>query len=168
MKKKKMKGMLETIPEFFQVIIALVIAGVLIATTFYFFSVQSRSSRVEISGDVNQISSRIADYIANCWKDHRNGLDPKSAICYVATIKISGAGRLDVMHEANVTKFVSCENIPNNDCFPDDCSKCTSDKYAADQQDRIKWNFDNSTIYMEIAYSGGDRAIKIGNVYPGV
>jgi len=162
------RGMLESIPEFFQIVIALVLAIVMITITFYFFSLQTKGSKIELSGGVDQISISLADYIANCWKDHRNGLDPKSAVCYTVTVKISAPGTVDTITEANVTKFLDCKNIPNNSCFPDDCSKCVSTKYASDQQDKIKWNFDNSTIYMEIAYSASDRAIKVGNVFPGV
>jgi hypothetical protein len=161
-----MKGILESIPEFFQIVIALAIAIILIATTFYFFSTQTKGSNVEISGSVDQISTRLVDYVQNCWKDHRNGLDSQSAVCNIATIKISMPGRVDTVTEANVTKFLDCKTIPNNACLPDDCSKCTSSKYVEDQQDKIKWEFNNSTIYMQISYSGFDRVIEISNTYP--
>ena len=163
-----MKGILESIPEFFQIIIALAIAIIMITITFYFFSIQTRGSNTELSGNVDQISLRLVDYVQNCWKDHRNGLDSQSAVCNIVTVKISMPGRVETITEANVTKFLDCHAIPNNKCLPDDCSKCTSTKYPDDQQDKIKWNFDNSTIYMEISYLGTDRTIEVSNLYQDV
>jgi len=160
------KGILESIPEFFQIVIALAIAVVLISLTFYFFSLQTQSRMIEISGDVTQISSALIKHVENCWKDNRNGLNSQSSVCNIIKIKISQPGFVNTVTENNVTRLLHCDVIPNDDCFPDDCSGCVSPRYPDDQQDKIRWEFDNSTVYMQISYSGADRLIEISNTVP--
>jgi len=154
------KGILESIPEFFQVVVALAIAIILIAVTFRFFALQTQGNKIEITGNVDQVSSRLVNYITDCWKNHRQGLDSQSAICNIIKINTD-----KLITEKNVTKFLDCETIPNSECMPDDCSKCVSSRYPADRQNSLIWNFDNSTSYMEISYAGAERAIEISNTF---
>ena len=155
------KGILESIPEFFQIIVAIAIALILIVITFHFFASQNQGNNIEVKGNVDQVSSRVAQYLSNCWNDHRQGLDSVSAICF--TVKINTATPIT---EKNVTKFLDCGTIPDNNCTPDDCSKCTSSRYPDNSQDKLIWNFDNSTQYVEISYLGANRSLKVSNAFP--
>lgn len=155
------KGILESIPDFFQIVVALAIGIILIVITFRFFALQNQNTNIEISGNTDQTSQRIAGYVLACWSNHRQGLDSQSAVCN--TIKISTN---TLITEKNVTKFLDCATLPNNACLPDDCSSCVSSRYPDSSQDRLTWDFDNSTSYMEISYVGSDRIIQVSNTFP--
>jgi hypothetical protein len=154
------KGILESIPDFFQIVVALAIGIILIAITFRFFALQNQGN-ITVSGNTDEASQRIANYILDCWKNHRQGLDSQSAVC--SNIRLNTNV---LITEKNVTKFLDCETLPNDACLPDDCSSCISSRYPEGSQDRLTWNFDNSTNYMEISYLGFDRAVKVSNTFP--
>ena len=78
-----MKGILESIPEFMQVAVALAIGIVLIIITFEFFRSMQQSNTIEISGSGINMAKVIAQQILTCWKNHRYGLDPQSDICKI-------------------------------------------------------------------------------------
>ena len=154
------KGILESIPDFFQIIVAIVIGLILIAIAFEFFANQTQGTNIVISGNVDQVAERVAKYVTDCWNDHRQGLDSTSGVCSTVTIEED-----NLVSENNMTKYIDCRTLPDNSCSPDDCSKCMSPKYPDDRQDDVKWSFDNSTQYMEISYLGADRAVKVSNTF---
>ena len=149
-----MKGILESIPEFMQVAIALVIGIVLIVITYEFFRTMQQSNLIEISGSRSEMAKSVAQQILSCWKNHRYGLDSQSDICKI--IKINSINKFS---ENDTLKFLDCKIIPDNICTPDDCRDCVSDNYA--DQDKIKWDVKNFPTNISISYSGGERAIIV-------
>jgi len=149
-----LKGILESIPEFLQVIVAIAIGITLITMTFQFFRGFQQSNTLKISGTKMELAKIVAQQIATCWKDHRFGLDSQSDIC--KTIQIDSVTGFS---EKDVVQFLDCSILPDNDCVPDDCSKCVSDKY--DNQDKIKWDITHFPSNISITYSGADRTIFV-------
>ena len=149
-----MKGILESIPEFMQVAVAIAIGIVLIVLTFEFFQNMQHSTTVEVSGDKLSMAKSVSQLVLSCWKDHRYGLDPQSDICKIVRVK-SNTG----FSESDMINFLDCSVIPDNTCSPDDCSKCTSEKYS--DQDKIKWDVSSFPSNISISYSGDERAIII-------
>jgi len=152
-----MKGILESIPEFMQVAVALAIGIVLIVITFEFFRNTQQSNQIQISGSRFDMAKSFAQEILSCWKDHRYGLDSESDICKLVIIKSSTG-----FSENDTLKFLDCKIIPDNDCSPDDCSTCISDKYA--DQDKIKWEVQKFPANISIAYSGDQRAVIVSSI----
>lgn len=152
------KGILESVTDFFQIVVAIAIALIMVLLAYHFFASQTKGNGIQIIGNVDQASSTIAQYMVSCWENHREGLDPQSAVCTDAKITTNM-----LVTEKNVTKYLDCETIPDNGCPPDDCSKCTSSRYPNDSQDKVIWEFDNSTQYIEISYVGAERSLKISN-----
>jgi hypothetical protein len=153
-----MKGILESIPEFLQVAVAIAIGIILIVMTLQFFGNMQQSNTLKISGNRLSMAKVVAQQIQSCWKDHRYGLDSESDVC--KTIQIdSGTG----FSEKDVVQFLDCSSLPDNDCVPDDCSKCVSDKY--DNQDKIRWDVQGFPSNISITYSGSDRTIFVEQLY---
>jgi len=149
-----MKGILESIPEFMQIAVALAIGIVLIVITFEFFRSIQQSNTVEISGSKVDMAKAVAQQILTCWKNHRYGLDSRSDIC-----KIMKINSMNKFSENDTLKFLDCKIIPDNVCPPDDCSSCISDNYS--DQDKIKWGWEIFPANISISYSGDERAIII-------
>jgi hypothetical protein len=61
---------------------------------------------------------------------------------------------------------LNCKYIPDNDCSPDNCSFCISDKYPS--QDKIIWNVSKNETKLKITYSGFDRRIELKEFSEGV
>lgn len=152
-----MKGILESIPEFMQVAVALVIGIVLILITYQFFRSTQQSNQMIISGSGQDMARIVAQQITNCWQNHRNGLDSQSDVCKIITMN-----SLNNFTEKDTVKFLDCSVIPDNDCLPYDCSSCISDKYA--DQDKIKWDMTVFPANISIAYSGDQRAIIVSSI----
>jgi hypothetical protein len=151
-----MKGILESIPEFMQVAVALVIGIVLILITYQFFNSMQQSSQLVISGSKFDMARIVAQQITNCWQNHRYGLDSESDICKIITINSQNN-----FTEEDVVKFLDCSVIPDNVCVPNDCSKCVSTKY--EDQDKIKWDVNIFPTNISIAYSGDQRAVIVSS-----
>lgn len=149
-----MKGILESIPEFLQVAVAIAIGIILIAITFQFFRGIQQSNILKISGSKADMAKTIAQQIATCWKDHRYGLDSQSDIC--KTIQVDSTIGFS---EKDVMQFLDCSILPDNDCAPDDCSNCVSERY--ENQDKIKWDVTNFPSNISITYSGSERTIFV-------
>src|SRR3989338_5464695 len=153
-----MKGILETIPEFFQIIAGIAVALILLLLVFQLTGGFKNSSEVNLSGDKQKIASTIANYIVTCWDQNRNGLSPKSSVCKNINI-ISNS----TITEFDVTKSLNCENIPNNNCTSGDCSSCVSKRYP--NQDKVKL-YITSDKNFTISYDGYERAIFVGTPEP--
>jgi hypothetical protein len=149
-----MKGILESIPEFMQIAVAIAIGIVLIVLALDFFRTMQQSNTVEVSGSKLDMAKAVAQLILTCWKDHRYGLDSKSDICKM--VKINS---LTGFSENDTLKFLDCKIIPDNVCPPYDCSKCVSDNYS--DQDKIKWDLQSFPANITILYSGDTRAIIV-------
>ena len=149
-----MKGILESIPEFMQVVVALAIGIVLIVMIFQFFQSTQQSKEIVISGSRLDMAKTVAQQILTCWKNHRYGLDSQSDIC-----KLIQINSLNKFSENDTLKFLNCNTIPDNDCPPDNCSGCISRNY--DDQDKIKWGLTDFPANISISYSGGERAIIV-------
>jgi len=152
-----MKGILESVPEFMQVVVAIAIGIALVALTFEFFRNVNQSNQMEISGSKFDMAKTVAQQILQCWKDHRYGLDPESDVCKI--IKINSANSFS---ENDTLRFLDCKAIPDNVCPPDDCSGCTSSSYS--NQDKIKWDLQNFPANISISYSGDQRAIVVSSI----
>ena len=150
-----MKGILETIPEFFQIIAAIAVAGLLLVLVFQLTGVFNYSSDSNLSGDKQKILSAIAKFIETCWDQNRNGLSPNSAICKYVNISSQTA-----VTEFDVTKLLNCENIPNSNCTPGNCAFCTSSRYT--DQDKVKW-FISDDRNFTITYDGSERNVLVGS-----
>ena len=152
-----MKGILESIPEFMQVAVALVIGIVLILITYQFFRSTQQSNQMIISGSRQDMARTVAQQIAACWQNHRYGLDSESDICKIITINSSNN-----FTESDSVQFLDCTSIPDNSCPPNDCSSCISDKYT--DQDKIKWSVTTFPTNISIVYSGDQRAIIVSSI----
>jgi len=150
-----MKGVLESIPEFFQILAGLAVASILLILVFQLTGVFRSSPEVNLSGDKEKISSALAKYIESCWDQNRDGLSPKSSVCKYVNLESKVA-----ITEFDVTKKLNCGTIPNNNCTSGDCSFCTSSRYS-DNQDRVKW-YITDDINFTISYDGYERAVFIG------
>lgn len=155
-----MKGILESIPEFFQIIVAIVLCILLFTLLFQFWKSFSQTGEITVSGNKDQVSTDLAKYIQDCWRDNREGLGPESAVCKIISVKSS-----QKFSELDVAKKLDCNFLPDNDCSPDDCSFCKSQRY--DQQDRLIWNVTNRQTKIKISYSGADRVIYVDELIEG-
>jgi len=153
-----MKGILETIPEFFQIFAALAVAVLLFILLFQLTNVFRNSSDANLSGDKLKISSTLASYIETCWDQNRDGLSPTSSVC-----KFVNLTSLVRVSEIDITKKLDCEFIPNNKCLPNDCSFCTSKRYS--DQDKVKW-FITDDMNFTISYDGSERSVHVGEPEP--
>lgn len=149
-----MKGILESIPEFFQILAGLAVAGLLLVLVFQLTGVFRNSSDTNLSGDKLQVASNLANLIQSCWDQNRNGLSPTSAVCKYVNLTSS-----TVVSEFDVTKKLQCDAIPNNLCSPDNCSFCVSSRYS--DQDRVKW-FITDDRNFTISYDADTRSIFVG------
>jgi hypothetical protein len=154
-----MKGILESIPEFMQVLVAIAIGIVLITITFEFFSSIQQSNRATISGTSSDLAKAVAQQVLSCWQNHRDGLDSQSAVCKI--IQINSANNFS---ENDTLRYLNCNTIPDNVCPPNDCSSCISSNYA--DQDKIKWDVTTFPGNISISYSGDQRAIIISSLNP--
>jgi len=150
-----MKGILESIPEFFQIVAGIAVAVILIFLAFQLTSTFRDSSEANLSGDNRKISSSLAKYIETCWDQNRNGLSPTSSICKYVNISSS-----TIVSEFNVAKLLNCDGIPDNLCPPDNCDFCISKRYS-ENQDRVKW-FITDDRNFTISYNGYERAVLVG------
>ena len=150
-----MKGILETIPEFFQIIAAIAVAGLLLILVFQLTGIFNYSSDSNLSGDKQKIASTIAKFIETCWDQNRNGLSPNSAICKYVNISSK-----TIVTEFDVTRLLNCENIPNNDCTSGNCNFCKSSRYT--DQDKVKW-FISDDRNFTITYDGSERDVHVGS-----
>ena len=154
-----MKGILESIPEFMQVVVAIAIGIVLITITFEFFNSFQQSNQITISGTSSDLAKAVAQQITSCWQDHRDGLDPQSDVCKI--IQVNSANNFS---EYDTVKFLDCSVIPDNVCPPNNCSSCVSNNYS--DQDKIKWDVTTFPANISISYSGDQRAIIVSSLNP--
>jgi len=138
------KGIIEAIPGYFYILIALLIGGIMIMFLLQFLG--------EKSFIISQIPKNIAKLAHDCWKLNRYGMNTESSVCFVMNIS-------DITNESEITKYLKCEELPNNLCYPDNCSFCTS-KYAINN-DSLEAFIENSG-YIKIAYV--DKRIVISSL----
>jgi len=149
-----MKGILESVPQFFYIVIAIVVALLLLSMTFQFFNQFKRSDELKIAGNRMDVAKKIAAYIQECWTENREGLNPNSDVC-----KIVNMNSTELVTEYDVTKSLDCKTIPNNKCDPNDCSNCKSSNYP--DQDTVVWDVRDKESKIRISYSGSDRKIEV-------
>jgi len=152
-----MKGILESIPEFLQIVIGIAVAIILFGLIYNFSGIFKEKGDVSVAGKKDDVSERLAKLIEDCWKNNREGLAPDSKPCKVVGIKSD-----DLVTEVDVVKYLNCKLIPDNSCESGDCSQCISDKY--DDQDRIKWDVTKKETKLKITYSGSERVVYVEEV----
>jgi len=152
-----MKAILESIPEFLQIAVAIVVALLLISLIFYFSNIFSQERTSSLTGDKEFVAEKIAGFIKTCWRDNREGFSSKSSVC-----KIINMTSDEIVTERDVTNYLDCEIIPNNKCEPDDCSSCTSNKYS--NQDKVEWYVVRAQTKIKISYDGSNRIIKVSEL----
>jgi hypothetical protein len=149
-----MKGILESIPEFLQVVIGIAVAIILFGLIYNFTGIFKDKGDVSITGKKDDVAKKLATFIEDCWKDNREGLAPDSKLCKIVGIKPN-----DLVTESNVVKYLNCNLIPNNECESEDCSNCVSDRY--ENQDRVKWDVTKKETKLKITYSGSERVVYV-------
>jgi len=149
-----MKGILESVPQFFYIVIAIVVALLLFGMLFQFFGQFKKSEEISISGNKDDVAKKITTYIQECWRDNREGLNPNSDVC-----RIIDMNSTEIVKEYDVTKHLDCKLIPNDRCDPDDCSSCKSPDYP--EQDKLIWDVQDKEGKIKISYSGSDRRIEV-------
>ena len=154
---KEKKGILESLPEFFQVVVALAVALLIIMLAANYFGIFNQSRETGVAGSKEKVAETIAKHAQRCWDDHRNGMDPTSAICKTIDMESD-----ELVTELDVTKFLNCDAFPNSKCDIGDCSFCTSKKYT--QTDRLVWDVASKKAVVEVAYSGSKRVVEVEEV----
>jgi len=154
-----MKGVLESIPEFFQVVIALAVAIILFAMIFQFSGMFKQTDQSILSGKKSDVAKSLAKLIEDCWRNNREGLSPDSAICKIIDIKSD-----QLVVELDVVSNLNCNFIPDNNCTPNNCGSCISNKYA--NQDKVLWEVSKNETKLKITYSGSDRIVEVKEVLP--
>jgi hypothetical protein len=154
-----MKGILESIPEFFQVLIALSVTIILFAMVFQFTDIFRQSDKITLTGKKEDLAKNLADIIQDCWRKNREGLSPNSAICKTVNLKSD-----KLVTELDVVRNLNCNYIPDNKCKGEDCSFCVSKKYP--DQDKISWHATKAKTELKITYSGYDGIIEVEESIP--
>ena len=152
-----MKGILESVPEFFQIIVALGIAVLLMMLTANFLGLFNKSDQVYAKGTKFDVAKVLARNAADCWKNNRNGLSDRSQVCKEAKIDSN-----ELVTEYDITKVLDCQTLPNNYCSDGDCSFCASSRYPT--QDRLVLDLKNKNTTVRISYSGSSRQIEITDI----
>jgi len=152
-----MKGILESIPEFLQIVVGIAVAIILFGLIFNFTGLFKDKNAISVSGKKDNVAKSLAKFIEDCWKNNREGLAPDSKICKIVSIKSE-----DLVTELDVTKYLNCKLIPNNECESGDCSQCISDRY--EDQDRVKWDVAKKETKLKITYSGSERVVYVDEV----
>lgn len=116
-----MKALVEYLSEYLYIIIAIVIGIIMITFLFRFFPSES------VKDIKSNIPQRLATLAEECWKKHRYGLDYVSDVCNILSIN-------NKVNESEITKFLKCINLPNSECYPDNCSYCSSDNFEDDDK----------------------------------
>lgn len=150
-----MKGIAQAIPTYLYVLVALVVGVMMIIMiSRYSPALLPENKNISIGGSKEKISKSLVKLIEKCWEDHRRGLDDKSEVCkeitFETTLKIN---------EKELNDYLDCEKLPNSDCYPNDCSGCTSDYF--DDTDKIIWLAESENTGLEISYDGNERKIKV-------
>jgi hypothetical protein len=153
----KRKGILESISEFFQVVVALAVALFLIILAVTYFGLFNQSRDTGVVGSKDTVASKIAEVVEKCWEDHRYGMDSQSAICKTIDMEAD-----ELVKESDVTKYLHCDIFPNSACVDGDCSSCTSKRYS--QTDRLVWDVSDKKAVINIAYSGSKRVVEVEEV----
>ncbi len=104
------------------------------------------------SGNVADVSRFLAEDARECFRKNRYGLEPKSQSCGAYRIRTDG-----LISEWNVTRYLECEELPNNDCAG--CEKCVS-KIVVDQ-DKLYVGMEREDSLVEVRYDGQKRKIVI-------
>ncbi|MEM7826787.1 MAG: hypothetical protein QXQ40_01005 [Candidatus Aenigmatarchaeota archaeon] len=138
-----MKSILESVPGSLYVIIAFAAGAIMLIFILRFLPAESEMTIK------HEIPRRLADFAEDCWRAHRYGMDPVSEVC--KTLRITNK-----TNESEITKFLDCKNLPNYECYPDNCTYCKSD-FHEDNDKLIAFIEDAG----EIRISYVDRKIRI-------
>ncbi len=157
-----MKGFSQGIPSYLYVLVALIVAVIMLTMIFRYSDVFiEERTNITIGGDEKSISKSLARIIQECWEDNRMGLEDESSICK----EINFEENLKV-EEKNVTEYLNCEKLPNDDCYPYpetsadyDCGECFSDYFG--DTDKILWFAEKENTRIKINYFGGSRKIVV-------
>jgi len=132
-----MKGILESIPEFFQVVIALAVAIIIIAMATQLTGVFNKPP-TQLSGSKYSVAQSLSKLVSECWSKHRNGLDAESAVCNVLNISSNG-----VVEKSDVTELLNKKVLP---------------------EDKLVWSLTKNETAIKITYSGYDRVIEVREI----
>ena len=149
-----MKGSTQAIPTYLYIIIALAIGIIMLLMISKYSRVFiEEEENIKISGNKEEISEVLTKLIYECWQDNRMGLNDESTVCkeveFEENLKIN---------EKDLNEFLSCDKLPNNNCYPDLCD-CSSDYF--DDNDKIFWFAEPENTELKISYSGQLRKIFI-------
>jgi len=147
------KGALEAIPGFLYIAIGIAVGLLMLFLTYKFLGGFTSNKNI-INGDETKVAMKLAKIAEKCWKEHKMGLDSRSAIC--RTLKLNAQS---MIYEKNITMFLNCNLLPNSDCYPDNCEFCSSERY--EDSDRLDLYIETNECEIQITYSGNDRKIVI-------
>jgi hypothetical protein len=144
-----MKGILESIEQFLMVAAALALVAVMISLVFNLWPGPEQTG---VAGKKDEVSRILAEKSWECFKKHRFGADPKSGVCF--TLELTSD---ELITESDVTRFLNCEELPNNDCHG--CENCVSGRMT--EQDKLTYKVEKANTFFKISYSGSDRKVEI-------
>jgi len=132
-----MKGMLESIPEFFQVVIAIAVAIIIIAMVTQLGSV-FKTPTTQVSGSKYRVAQSLSKLITECWSNHRNGLDSESAVCNVLNVSSN-----EVVEKSDVVELLNKKVLP---------------------EDKLVWFLTKNETAIKITYSGSERVVEVREI----
>jgi len=132
-----MKGVLESIPEFFQVVIALAVAIIIIIMATQLADILKKPPS-QIVGTKYQVAQGLSKLIADCWSSHRNGLDAESAVCNVVNVSSK-----EVVTKEDVVSLINKKILP---------------------EDKLAWSVSSNETSVKITYSGSERIIEVKEI----
>ncbi len=149
-----MKGS-NIIPVYLYVIIGLfVLLSMILIISKYSGVFFGEEETVKLGNDKIKNSKALVNIIEKCWSGHRKGLDQKSGICKEIIFETNVG-----LTEKDINQFLDCETLPNSDCYPDDCSTCSSSYF--NDIDKIMWFSEPENNELRISYFGGSREIVV-------
>lgn len=148
-----MKAILEAIPEFYLIIIGLVVVALMFSIVSIYYPQLEAPKTIKNSESAAKI---LAEKSIDCWLNHRSGLDRENDICYSVDIELD-----KVLTEEMFTKYLDCKALPNSLCDDKVCD-CKSPDY--EDQDKVKWLVRNNETTIKISYDSNNRRISILDV----
>ncbi len=145
-----MRGIIESLSEFYIIVLGIVVIGILFTTLFNYYGIFENPENVVFTSNV---AENLADKAVKCWEEHRSGLDRESDICYQITIRSD-----HLITEQEFTGFLNCDKLPNNICDGHECD-CSSPFF--EDNDKVDWFVfhENTTVIM--TYDGNNQKIRI-------
>jgi len=148
-----MRGIIESLSEFYIIVLGIVVIGILFATLLNYYKILENPENIVLTDNV---AENLAGKAMSCWEKHRAGLDRESDICYQITIRSD-----HVITEQEFTGFLNCEKLPNNICDWHECD-CSSPFF--EDQDKVDWFVFHENATVVITYDGNHGKIRVAEV----